>query len=93
VLVQVGNFVTVTGVTVNGFSNGNGILIGGGVSNLTISNCQVNECATGIGVVSGNGQYLSLMGNRLAGNTTALNYGATGGGSLVRNNIGAADIA
>jgi hypothetical protein len=93
VLVQSGSAINITGVTVNGFSTGNGMLIGAGVSNITISQCQVDQCATGIGVVSGNGQHLSVMGNRLIGNGNPLLFGATGGGSLVRNNIGSADIA
>jgi hypothetical protein len=93
VLVQEGSMINVTGLTVNGFSNGNGILIGAGVSNITVSQCQVDQCGTGLGVVNGNGKNLSLMGNRLVGNTNALLFGATGGGSLVRNNVGSADIA
>ncbi len=92
VLVQKGSALNISSVTVNGFSTGNGILIGAGVSNITVSQCQIDACATGLGVVSGNGKNLSLMGNRLTGNTNALLFGATGGGSLVRNNVGSADI-
>ncbi|MEZ2417480.1 glycosyl hydrolase family 28-related protein [Luteibacter sp. RCC_6_2] len=93
ILVQTGSMITISNVTINGFSNGNGVLIGAGVSNITVSQCQVDQCGTGLGVVNGNGRNLSLMGNRLTGNTNAILFGATGGGSLVRNNIGTSDLA
>lgn len=94
VLIQSGTNFNISGLFIHGFSasQGNGILVGGGISGVTVSQCQISQCGTGIGVVSGAGQYLSIMGNQLIDNSIALNYGGLRSNCLVRNNIGAGDI-
>lgn len=93
-LAQAGSRITVTGLTVHGFSQaGNGVLLGSNVSHATVASCQVESCGTGIGVVAGAGDYLSITGNRLTGNSIPLNFGASGANCLVRMNLGAADRA
>lgn len=92
VLIQRGANFNISDLFIRGFSQGNGVLVGGGISGVTVSRCQIGQCGTGVGVVSGSGQYLSIMGNQLVGNSIALNYGGLRSNCLVRNNIGAGDI-
>lgn len=100
ILVQTGDsgnpngLISIIGSRVNGFSgqNGNGILFGSNVSNATIEACQVDSCATGIGVVGGNSTHMSIMGNNVVNNATPINFGGSTSGNVIRNNVGVANI-
>lgn len=83
--------ITLNGLTIHGFTSGHGVLAGSGVSHLTVAACQIEDCATGIGIVPGSSQYVSITGNRLIGTPTAINFGGPATNNLIRLNVGVPD--
>lgn len=92
VLVQGTSRITMTALTIHGFSTGNGLLIGANVSNITLSASQIEGCATGIGVVAGSSQFVSITGNRLISNPRPINWGGATTNNIIRMNIGSPDL-